>query len=192
VLAWSRQGVPLREIAARLTEAGHPVLKDSVHRHLRSCVDPDESADIRSEDAAMMVALIVRDAINRRFGSLADTIAVRLAEHGLAREAAVVQTATVESMHTALDALPQESTAYLLLEARALVGAMKTTLVRSDPSVCVDLAAELSRLGADDLSSAVLTLAERSPSQDSPAGDGAPRPAASPVGPQPISQKETA
>jgi hypothetical protein len=197
LLAWSRQGVPIREIAARLTEAGHPVLKDSVHRHLRSCVDPDAAADLRSEDAAMIMAVIVRDAINCRFGGLADSIAVRLAEHGMTREATVIQAATVEMMRTALSEVPECEPARRLAESAEFAVCVNRVLSRPAPfhvSVARELSDEFRVIGDADMADALLAVAQRATrTQDDPAGDGgAPRPVASPAGPQSTREKETA
>lgn len=188
------RGVSLREMSSRLRDDGYLVGKDTLHRCLREHTAPPDDHDRTGDDLGLIVAVIVADVLRFRFNGLADSIAVALHEAGATQAAKIVQTgAVVEMMRTALDDLPAGSPEHLLLEARTLIWAMKCTLVRSDPSVCVDLAGELTRLGADDLAAAVLTLAQRSP-QDSPAGGGSSTSVhgEAPAGPHPTQQKESA
>jgi hypothetical protein len=142
-----RDGMVLRDIAAALVAEGHAVSKDTVHRHLRACVAPPDVVAPDADDRSLLTAVCIRDRLYTRWQRLTDAISRDLHDLGLVAEAQIVQSASCESMRTALQAVPAGSTAAQLLEAEALARACGRVLHRigaTYAAVARELADELS------------------------------------------------
>lgn len=166
-----RRGVPLRSIAADLAEAGHPVHRDAIHRHVRAHVAPADLFDVEHSPAdtaaGLTVAAVVAGQLTR-WPSLAASTAAALRAEGLTGPAEVVFATAPETMRTALVAAAGTPTSEVM-QARLLVKAMRRVLGAAHPEASRAIAAVLRSDGADDLADALEDLAaavESSPDPD--------------------------
>jgi hypothetical protein len=122
----------------------------------------------------LVLAMVVRDAL-RGWHSLANKTAIGLAEIGAYSEAAVVQSACIDSYKTALDTIPNDGIVARLLEAEALavgIGRVLRAPSAANAATARALAAAVADMGADQLAEVLLDLArEAAGDADSPAGE---------------------
>lgn len=156
-----RRQVPLRTVAAYLTDLGFSASKDGLHRHLTRCIAPLDDAEIEppSGDGALLVALAAAD-ILRNWESMANRLALRLNADGLHDAAKVVIS------HVSADYRPSlEATAGTdvqeLLSCRALARAVGAVLSERAPEVSEAIAHYLAAVHADVLAADFRELAQR-------------------------------
>ncbi len=102
-----RLRVPLRAISEALGEAGHPLSKDAIRRHLAACVArPVEAVAAQPESSpadpvARVVAVAARDVLEA-WPSIATKLVRRLVADGAIDAAHTVTEAVPETMRSAL------------------------------------------------------------------------------------------
>lgn len=161
-----RRHVPVRAISSWLTEQGHPRSRDTVHRHLTLCqpqVPATEPVTAVGGDHAQVPALLVALAaadVLRNFESLANRLAVRLNVDGMHDAAQLVLSHVTREYRPSLTATAGTEV-HELLAARVLARAVGAVLATRAPEVSREIAQHLHSLGADQLASDFLVLAER-------------------------------
>jgi hypothetical protein len=169
------RGTSLREIAAVLGSQGHPVGRDTVHRHIRDHLAPvDQFEEAAGDSFAAALAVAVTSSLEG-WPDLAGRVAVALDNLGAHDAALTVQAVVPERMRTALAGLAATSPERELLEARCLARACGRVLHRPGlgrVEFAQELAAELDAEGADDLAESVREVAARASNLVSGEGSG--------------------
>lgn len=168
VLARHRRGETLRDLSAYVSEQGHSVSRDALHRHLTRCVAPPDDHDITDDPQGLMVAVAASDVLGQRWPTLAGELADRLVAEGATAAARIVVSSVPELMRPAIEAT-DDTDAVALLEARALANACRQVLSSAPPEVTRALACRVREQGADELADSLTELAQRADSPTAPA-----------------------